>query len=246
METIALFQTPEGRCGYLPDQLWQLEYEIVHSMTAAEYAERMQQGWRRFGRAMFRPQCRHCTACQSLRVQVAQFQPNRSQQRTWKQNLEDLVVVLDEPHVTRTKLRLYDRFHAFQSFNKGWPLHAPKDAEDYTSSFVDNPFPTQEWNYYLGKRLVAVGYVDDLPGCLSAIYFYYDPELRERSLGVFNVLSVLHYAKARQIPFVYLGYFVEGCQSLEYKANYQPNETLTPSGTWLPFRDRRQKSPKVP
>jgi leucyl-tRNA---protein transferase len=246
MDTVAHFLTPEGRCGYLPDRLWQLEYEVVQNMTAAEYAERMRQGWRRFGRAMFRPQCRLCTACQSLRVEVAKFQRNRSQERAWKQNADEVTVVIDEPSVTRAKLRLYDRFHAFQSASKGWPLHAPKDPDDYFSSFVDNPFPTLEWNYYLSKRLIGVGYVDDLPGCLSAIYFYYDPDLRDRSLGVFNVLSVLHYARARQIPYLYLGYFVEGCGSLEYKANYQPNQALSTAGEWLPFRDRHKGTKEPP
>lgn len=242
MDTIAHFLTPEGRCSYLPDRLWQLEYEIVRELTAAEYAERMAQGWRRFGRALFRPQCRACNACQSLRVDVAAFVPNRSQERAWQRNQGEVTVIIADPGVSRAKLRLYDRFHTFQSAQKGWPLHAPKDADDYYSSFVDNPFPTLEWSYYLGKRLIGVGYVDDLPGCLSAIYFFYDPEHRERSLGVFNVLSILAYARSRQIPYVYLGYFVEGCGSLEYKANYQPNQTLTPLGTWLPFRDRGKKA----
>ena len=70
---------------------------------------------------------------------------------------------------------------------KGWPDHGPKDPADYADSFVDNPFPTEEWCYYLGDRLVGVGYVDVLPDGLSAIYFFYDPDERDRSLGTFNV-----------------------------------------------------------
>ena len=44
--------------------------------------------------------------------------------------------------------------------------------------FVENPFPTEEWCYYDGARLIAVGYVDQLAEGLSAIYFYYDPDER--------------------------------------------------------------------
>jgi arginine-tRNA-protein transferase len=81
-----------------------------------------------------------------------------------------------------------------------------------------------------------VGYVDELPSSLSAIYFYYDPEERHRSLGTWNVLQIIQEARTRQRPYVYLGYFVAGCPSLEYKANFVPNEVREPGGLWLPFR----------
>jgi arginine-tRNA-protein transferase len=56
---------------------------------------------------------------------------------------------------------------------------------------LENPFRTEEWTYYLGNRLIAVGYVDAHPEGLSAIYCYYDPTERARSLGTFNILSLL-------------------------------------------------------
>jgi arginine-tRNA-protein transferase len=53
------------------------------------------------------------------------------------------------------------------------------------------------------------------------------------------VLSVLQEAVLRQLDYVYLGFFVKGCRSLEYKATYQPNELLdAATGEWKPFRDR--------
>src|SRR5205085_7526409 len=129
-------------------------------------------------------------ACRSLRVPVQSFRPDRRQRRAWKRNA-DLHLEVGEPAVSRQKLKLYDRYHEFQSENKGWPMHPAKDAESYAESFTRNPLPVQEWCYYLGRHLVSVGYVDDLPQSYSAIYFYYDPALRERSLGTFNVLSLL-------------------------------------------------------
>jgi arginyl-tRNA--protein-N-Asp/Glu arginylyltransferase len=48
------------------------------------------------------------------------------------------------------------------------------------------PFPTEEWTYYVGHRLIAVAYVDALPEALSAIYCYYDPTEAARSPGTFN------------------------------------------------------------
>jgi leucyl-tRNA---protein transferase len=100
---------------------------------------------------------------------------------------------------------------------------------------LENPFRTEEWTYHLGNRLVAVAYVDALAEGLSAIYCYYDPTERARSLGTFNILSLLASARERGLPHVYLGYYVAGCRSVEYKRKFRPNEVLRPNGTWEPF-----------
>src|SRR5438067_2368596 len=113
--------------------------------------------------------------CRSLRVPVASFRPDRSQRRAWAANEHEVSVSVGPPSVTDDKLELYDKFHAFQHETKGWPGHDGQTAADYAESFVDNPFPTEEWCYRLGERLVGVGYVDRLPEGLSAIYFFYAP-----------------------------------------------------------------------
>ncbi|HLW66496.1 MAG TPA: arginyltransferase [Gemmataceae bacterium] len=236
MELLARFVCPPSACGYLPDRLWQLEYEFVRAMTAGEYAERMANGWRRFGRSLFHPVCPHCQACRTLRVLVEQFRPNRSQRRARKLNEGVVRLKIGKPSASREKLELYDCYHDFQSEFKGWREHAPKEMTEYIQSFVDNPFPVQEWCFYLEKRLIGVGYVDNLPGAMSAIYFYYDPNERHRSLGTWNVLSMIEVAAMRGIPHVYLGYYVEGCASLEYKANFAPNQVREPNGDWRDFR----------
>jgi arginine-tRNA-protein transferase len=236
MESILHFLSPAGPCGYLPNETWRLEYEFFTELSAAEYLNRMENGWRRFGISVFRPHCAACNACQSLRVQVDRFRPNRSQRRVRKANEKTIRLEVGLPRVTRAKLDLYDRYHAFQAESKGWPWHDAKDAASYAHSFVENPFPTAEWCYYLGHRLVGVGYVDVLPRALSAIYFFYDPDERRRSLGTWNVLNVIDRARQVEIPYVYLGYFVEGCPSMEYKAHFMPNQIRSPDGSWGDFR----------
>ena len=234
---IPLYQltSPPSACEYLPDRRWSLHYVFVAQATAADYQAHLLKGWRRFGRAFFQPVCPGCRACQSVRVPAAAFRPDRSQRRAWKANA-DLRLEIGWPAVTPAKLRLYDRFHEYQADEKGWPAHAPKDPADYGESFTDNPFPAEEWCYYLGDRLIGVGYVDALPAGLSAVYFFYDPDLRDRSLGTFNVLKVIEATAARGLPHTYLGYYVKGCQSLEYKARFRPNEVLTPDSRWVPFQ----------
>jgi leucyl-tRNA---protein transferase len=235
MESLFSYVAPPSPCGYLPEQLWSLEYEYVGEMTAAEYEVRMQAGWRHFGRMLFHPACKNCTACRSLRIPVAKFRPDRSQRRAWKLNQDEVRLEVGQPAVSRAKLKLYDRYHAFQSTSKGWPAHPAKDAESYCESFVRNPFEVQEWCYYLGCHLVAVGYVDDLPASHSAIYFYYDPEQRDRSLGTFNVLNILERARQAGKEFVYLGYYVQGCPSMEYKPRFRPNQLRGTDGQWQDF-----------
>ena len=232
------YVSPPSRCGYLPDQTWSLRYEVMRTLSGDEFGGLLQLGWRRFGAALFRPECAACRRCLSLRVPVGTFKPDRSQKRAWKANAEVLTLTIGEPSVSRAKLELHDKFHAYQSDAKGWPEHGPKDAAGYEDSFVNNPFPTEEWCYWLGEQLIGVGYVDPVPVGLSAIYFFYDPDVRGRSLGTFNVLSVLAEAKKRDLPQVYLGYFVEGCASLEYKARFRPNEVREPDrGAWVAFRE---------
>ena len=222
----------ESPCGYLPERSASLEYELVAEMSAAEYAERMLAGWRRFGRAVFRPRCRGCQACQPIRIPVERFRPNRSQQRAWKANNGAVELRIREPSLTRAKLALYDRYHAYQADARGWPAHPANDSASYAGAFVDNPFPTEEWCYYLGGRLVGVGYVDALPCGLSGIYFFYDPQHRRRALGTWNVLTLLRTCAERGLPHVYLGYYVADCASMRYKANFRPCEILGPDRRW--------------
>lgn len=225
-------------CPYLPDRDKRLENELIVELSAAEYVEKMDEGFRRFGRVLFRPNCPSCRACQALRIDVRHFRPNRSQKRCWRRNFDSIRREIVEPSAAPEVLALSDRFHDARSRDKGWEPHETSDPNSHRFSFVDNPFPVSEWRYYLGDRLVGVGYVDDLPTGLSAVYFLHDPDLRERSLGTFNVLSLIDEAISRALPYIYLGYYVEGCESLEYKDRFRPNEVLDEKGNWRTFRGR--------
>src|SRR5262249_996094 len=200
------FVVPPNQCHYLPEKVASLEYEVFTKISPAEYLTRMRDGWRRFGHALFRPRCPRCTACQTLRVPIERFRPNRSQPRAVAANA-DLRVTIGTPAVEAERLALYDRFHAFQARNKSWPEHGPQDASEFAHSFVDNPFPTEEWRYFQGERLIGIGYADVLPEGMSAIYFFYDPDERRRSLGTFNVLCLIEAAARRRLPYLYLGYY---------------------------------------
>ncbi len=77
--------------------------------------------------------------------------------------------------------------------------------------------------------------MDRLAESLSAIYFFHDPAVRSRSPGTFNVLRLLEECSLRKLTYLYLGYYVKGCRSLEYKGNFKPNQVLAADGAWRDF-----------
>jgi arginyl-tRNA--protein-N-Asp/Glu arginylyltransferase len=242
MESLFRYTVPVSQCGYLPQERWSLEYEYAALLSREEYLELMQDNWRRFGHMLFRPNCPTCRMCRALRVRAAEFRPDRSQRRTRAANEGAVERHIGPPSVTREKLDLYDRYHAHQAEFKGWPHHEPRDEDSYSSSFVDHPFAVEEWTYWLEGELIGVGYVDHLPvepmelSGLSAIYFFYDPKHRDRSLGTWNILCLIDEAARRGLPYVYLGYYVAGCGSMEYKTRFVPNELRGADGVWREFR----------
>jgi arginyl-tRNA--protein-N-Asp/Glu arginylyltransferase len=231
MESTVTFISNLSRCEYLPDRLWQLRYQISREIRAEDYMDRLRGGWRRSGWVVYRPECPSCRMCQSLRVPTASFRPNTSQRRAWTKNEGNVTIRIRRPSSSPEKLELFAKFHGHGHETKGWPEANQPDLD----LFCSNPFGTEEWAYHLGDRLVGVGYVDALPEGLSAIYFFHDPAEGHRSLGTFNILAIIASARERGLPHVYLGYYVEGCRSLEYKARFRPNEVLGVEGAWEPF-----------
>jgi arginine-tRNA-protein transferase len=228
---VAVFLSPLSPCEYLSDRLSQLRYELRPDILPPDYLDLLRDGWRRFGPIVFRPECPSCRMCQSLRVPVRSFRLTQSQRRVWKRNAGAVTISIASPSICPEKRDLFDRFHRDGQETKGWPAMGGTNLD----LLLANPFPTEEWTYHLGERLIAVGYVDALPEGLSAIYFYWDPAERHRSLGTFNILTMVESARERGLTDVYLGYYVEGCRSLKYKSRFRPNEVLTAEGVWEAF-----------
>ena len=67
---------------------------------------------------------------------------------------------------------------------------------------------------------------------LSMVYSFYDPELQDRSLGTFMILDHIRRAKAMGLPYLYLGYWVDGSKKMAYKARFKPQERLLAHG-WV-------------
>jgi arginyl-tRNA--protein-N-Asp/Glu arginylyltransferase len=78
--------------------------------------------------------------------------------------------------------------------------------------------------------LLAVALTDVLGDGLSMVYSFFDSDAAARSLGTYMILD--HIARARRmgLPYVYLGYWVQGSRKMDYKGRFLPQQRLTPDG----------------
>jgi len=193
-------------------------------VTPDDLGAMLARGWRRFGPCYFRPQCSACDACVTLRICVAEFRASRSQRRA-RNRAARLRRVVSRPLVDDSRIALYRKWHRNREASRGWDP-SPLKADRYALDFAFPHPSAREAAYYDGDRLVAVGLFDETPDALSAVYFFYDPDLKRDSLGVANVVALVEDARSANKPYVYLGYRVAGCDSLEYKADFAPHELL--------------------
>jgi arginyl-tRNA--protein-N-Asp/Glu arginylyltransferase len=221
---IAHAVSEEHACDYLPAERAALEYRVVLGLEAEELESWLERGWRRFGAVLFRPACRACGECVSVRIPVAEFQLSRSQRRA-RNRCAHLQVEVGPPRVDDERLALYSRWHAGRERQRGWEA-APLDAQDYARQFGLDEESTREVLYRDGGRLVGAGICDETATALSAVYFFHDPSYARLSPGVNHVLTLVDWARRAGKSHVYLGYWVSGCPSMKYKAGFVPHQRL--------------------
>ena len=82
--------------------------------------------------------------------------------------------------------------------------------------------------------ITAVALTDRLIDGLSMVYSFFEPDEANRSLGTYMILDHIKLARQLSLPYVYLGYWVNGSQKMDYKSRFQPLEKLGPDG-WTPL-----------
>lgn len=224
MRIVDRIVTEPETCSYLPDRLASVEFRIVVDATDVQLERWLERGWRRFGVAYFRPACRGCTECVSLRIPVARFVPSRSQRRAAERAV-GLRLEVGPPRVDRARVELYRRWYAARASARGWQPDG-MDEDRYALEFAYPHAAALEYVWYDGDRPVAVSLVDKTPRALSAVYTYHDPSYARHSLGTVSILAQIEEARLAGKHHVYLGYRVLGCPSSEYKARFRPYEAL--------------------
>ncbi len=236
------FSVLDYECAYLPGKMVRMRYKYVHEPSKEFSSAVMQRGWRRFGRYYFYPTCQGCNECKSLRIDVENFQLSRSQKKAIKRN-KDTSIVIQKPTVTSAHLSLYKKYHDFKSGKDGWGKKSITYHE-YVENFVDGHEDFgKEVLYFVDGKLVGVDLIDLLEDGISSIYFFYDPDYQRLSLGIFSLLYQIKIARAMNLRWIYLGYWVDGCKAFEYKTNFKPLEILEgfydvdEDATWERFLD---------
>ncbi|KAK5782422.1 arginyltransferase PWA37_005433 [Arxiozyma heterogenica] len=74
--------------------------------------------------------------------------------------------------------------------------------------------------YYFDDKLIAIGVLDFMPSGISSVYFIWDPDYKHWSLGKLSALKELTLLSQMGLPYYYLGYYVDDCPKMNYKAGY--------------------------
>ena len=225
--SVPLVVVPEHQCPYLPGRLAQTRAFASSSIPGDLYHQFMDANFRRSGTVFYQPVCRDCRACMQIRVPIERFVASKSQRRTARKNA-DLSVTAHHPVATDEKFELYKRYLA------GRHKPANSDNRDSFELFLyDSPVETIEMCYRdPAGKLLAVGICDVSSQSLSSVYFFFDPAHEKRGLGTYGVLREVEFARQLEIPYFYLGYWIKGCETMDYKASFRPCEALQPDGSW--------------
>ena len=244
---LRFFLTAPTPCPYLPGREERKVFAHLPLSDGALVNDSLTQvGFRRSQNIAYRPACESCRACQSARLPVNDYAFSRSERRILARNgdLERHVVEAEATAEQFELLRTYltTRHAAGGMADMTWP--------DYVAMVEDTSVRTHIIEYRRKSAdhgpgdLIACVLVDVLSDGLSLVYSFYDPAFGKRSLGSFMILDHLLQARAMRLPYVYLGYWVQGSEKMDYKARFSPMEILRPGG-WalIASRDRAAPAP---
>jgi arginine-tRNA-protein transferase len=229
------FVTSPAPCPYIPGRSERkvfTELKGPHADALNDALGRI--GFRRSQTVAYRPSCLDCTACVSVRVVADEFAPSTTQRRNLKRN-SDLVATLCRPWSTAEQFDLLQRYLGARHPGGGM---ATMDDVDFADMVEHTPVTTYLVEYrepsadgITPGRLVGACLTDRQGDGLSMIYSFYEPDHADRAgLGNYIILDHIRRAKEMKLPYVYLGYWVEGSARMQYKVRYRPLERLARDG----------------
>ncbi|MBA3585784.1 MAG: arginyltransferase [Gemmatimonadetes bacterium] len=228
------FVTSPAPCPYLPGRSERKVFTELKGPHADQLNEALGRiGFRRSQTVAYRPSCLDCRACVSVRVPVGEFAPSTTQKRNLKRN-SSLVTSECRPWATGEQFDLLRKYLGARHPGGGM---AAMDEIDYADMVEHTPVTSYVVEYrepsdgLMPGRLVGACLTDRQGDGLSMIYSFYNPEHEARSgLGNYIILDHIRRAAEEGLGYVYLGYWVEGSDRMQYKIRYRPIELLGRDG----------------
>ena len=231
LSTLHFYLTASYPCGYIPEKLARSQVATPSYMIdSTVYSELVQHGFRRSGTYTYRPSCDECRACVPLRVPVSEFAPSRTQRRAWKKH-ENLTATPHSLHDSPEYFKLYQRYQKSRHPNGGMDND---DRESYQNFLLQSHVDSFLVEFREQGELRMVSVIDILSDGLSSVYTFYDPDLPQGCLGVYNVLWQIELCKKLELDYVYLGYWIKESPKMAYKTGYRPAQGLQ-DGVWKTF-----------
>ncbi|TEA16056.1 Arginyl-tRNA--protein transferase 1 [Colletotrichum sidae] len=82
--------------------------------------------------------------------------------------------------------------------------------------------------YRLEGKLVAIGVLDLLPQCVSAVYFLYHESIHKYAPGKLGAIREIALASEDGYRYWYPGFYIHTCPKMRYKMDYAPQYILDP------------------
>lgn len=223
------FVMQEVPCPYLPNRFERkLITELQGPGAKRVYDSLSRAGFRRSHHFAYRPACQDCQACVPVRIDVANFQSSRNLRRIAKLNA-DLEVSEERSVATPEQYELFARYLATRH---GDGEMADMDFDNYQAMVDDTALQTSVIEFRDSKRNLIAGCLTDwLHDGPSAVYSFFEPQENRRSLGSYMILWLIEAARSRGLPYVYLGYWIEDAEKMDYKRRFRPLQGLR-QGVW--------------
>jgi arginine-tRNA-protein transferase len=242
LKDLAFYASAPHDCGYLKGQsATTLFADPGAEMDGHTYSTLVGMGFRRSGAYVYKPYCSECHACIAARIPVNVFKSNRTQKRTYNRNTRDnsgIIASSMVPSMREEQFALYRKYISTRHAGGGMDDPSPNRYMEFlTNSWTQTEFV----EFRLNDQLIAVAVMDVLKDGLSSVYTFFDPDHSALSPGRYALLWQINEAKYRQLPYLYLGYWIKDCQKMIYKQEYRPIE-LYVDGRWHRY-DRQQELP---